>query len=176
MSICIKLSLNSVWQKSRPNAIIARRTNQTLSCTLTLSYLSFYGEEKQLEPQRFMGSAVRTIIDNPFLTPHMIQETMSQSDYNFLLDSTLDQQVDKISVVPTDLSKEELAKIWSLYFQPPYVLSFAISASAILIKGNKSGGRALPVRKIATYSTPNSPRISSVSADGFFNRFIAVVC
>ncbi len=143
---------------------------------MTLSYLSFYGEEKQLEPQRFMGSAVRTIIDNPFLTPHMIQETMSQSDYNFLLDSTLDQQVDKISVVPTDLSKEELAKIWSLYFQPPYVLSFAISASAILIKGNKSGGRALPVRKIATYSTPNSPRISSVSADGFFNRFIAVVC
>ncbi|RCJ29413.1 hypothetical protein A6770_22025 [Nostoc minutum NIES-26] len=161
---------NPAW---RNNDLRSRRPKGELikqaQAGLDLFYiLSFYGEHKKLEPQRLLGSAVRSIVDNPILTSEMILETMHKPDNNFLLDSTLEQQVEKVTVVPTVMTKEELSKIWSSYFQPPYVLSFAIQAGAVLIEGNKPSGRALPVRRIATYSTPNQLVISQVvSADGF---------
>jgi hypothetical protein len=160
---------NPAW---RNNDLRSRRPKGELikqaQAGLDLFYLlSFYGEDKKLEPQRLLGSAIGSIVDSPILTSEMIQETMQKADNNFLLDSTLEQQVEKVAVVPTVMTKEELSKIWSSYCQPPYVLSFAIQAGVILIEGNKPSARALPVRRIATYSTPNQLIISQViSADG----------
>ncbi len=160
---------NPAW---RNNDLRSRRPKGELikqaQAGLDLFYLlSFYGEDKKLEPQLLLGSAIGSIVDSPILTSEMIQETMQKADDNFLLDSTLEQQIEKVAVVPTVMTKEELSKIWSSYCQPPYVLSFAIQAGVILIEGNKPSARALPVRRIATYSTPNQLIISQViSADG----------
>ncbi|GAA6615773.1 GPW/gp25 family protein [Scytonema sp. NUACC26] len=41
-----------------------------------------------LEPQRLLGIAVRTIVDYPMLTSEMVQETLNNSGWKFLADST----------------------------------------------------------------------------------------
>ncbi len=133
---------------------------------LDLYYImTFYGNEAQLEPQRLLGSAVRAIVDYPILTAELLQETLADSAYSFLASCTLDQQVDRVTVVPTMMDTEELSKIRSAFFQSQHALSFAFQGGAVLIEGNKGSGRALPVRRIATYSTPNQPRISQVISE-----------
>src|SRR5215208_4441545 len=55
---------------------------------LDLQYLlSFYGNEVQLEPQRLLGSVVRTLHTRPVLTRQMIRGTVS--DVIFLTNSNL---------------------------------------------------------------------------------------
>ena len=86
---------NPAW---RNNDLRSRRPKGELikqaQAGLDLFYLlSFYGEDKKLEPQRLLGSAIGSIVDSPILTSEMIQETMQKADNNFLLDSTLKQQV-----------------------------------------------------------------------------------
>ncbi|RCJ17838.1 hypothetical protein A6770_33625 [Nostoc minutum NIES-26] len=130
---------------------------------LDLYYImTFYGNETQLEPQRLLGSAVRAVVDHPILTAELIEETIKDPAYNFLAGCTLDQQVDRVTIVPTMMDTEELSKIRSAFFQSQHGLSFAFQGGAVLIEGNKGSGRALPVRRIATYSTPNQPMISQV--------------
>ncbi|KST67694.1 DUF4255 domain-containing protein [Mastigocoleus testarum] len=137
---------------------------------LDLYYImTFYGNEVEFEPQCLLGSTVRTIIDNPILSPQMIQETLSQSFSN-RLNSRLDKRVEQVTVVPSNMNTEELSKIWSVFFQSPYVLSFACQASTILIAGDKPSARALPVKRVDFYTTANQPIISQIISDGENNQ------
>ncbi|GAB1543812.1 DUF4255 domain-containing protein [Scytonema sp. NUACC21] len=138
---------------------------------LDLYYImTFHGNEVELEPQRLLGSSVRTIVDHPILTPQMIQETVHNPTFSFLAGSTLDQQVERVTIVPSIMNTEELSKIWSVFFQSPYVLSFAFQGGAVLIEGNKQSGRPLPVKGIDFYTTPNQPTISQVMSEAGVNQ------
>lgn len=130
---------------------------------LDLYYLfTFYGNDIELEPQRLLGSTVRTLVDQPTLTAEMIQETIQHPNFTFLQDSTLGEQVERVTIVPSFLSTDDLSKIWSVFFQSPYVLSFACQGGAVLIEGEKTSGRALPVRSRQFYATPSQPAIDRV--------------
>ena len=97
------------------------------------------------------------------LTPEMIQETVNSSRYSsYLRNSNLAEQVERVTITPTKMNTEELSKIWSVFFQTPYILSFAWQGSAVLIEGAKSGKRLLPVRAREFYSQPNQPMISQL--------------
>lgn len=138
---------------------------------LDLHYiLTYYGNEEELEPERLMCSSMRAMIDNAVLFPETIQQTIRDPKYAYLADSNLDQQIEKVKIMPSKMNFEEFSKIWSAYFQPPRALSFAFVVSAILVEGNKSGNRALPVRGIATYSAPDQPRILQVLSDTGANQ------
>jgi Pvc16 N-terminal domain len=138
---------------------------------LDLYYLmTFYGNEVELEPQRLLGSSLRTLVDHPILTPDMIRETVNNSTFSFLASSTLEQQIERVSVVPNSMNTEELSKIWSIFFQAPYVLSFAFMGGAVLIEGNKGSTRALPVRRVEFYTTPNKAMISQILPDTRANQ------
>ncbi|MBP0021169.1 MAG: DUF4255 domain-containing protein [Cyanobacteria bacterium SBLK] len=114
---------------------------------LDLHYLlTFYGNELELEPQRLLGSTVRALVDRPIITPDMIRTTLSGSSWSFLRNSTLAEQVQLVKFIPAMMTAEELSRIWSIFFQIPYSLSFAYQATAILIQGEKAGKAALPVR------------------------------
>jgi hypothetical protein len=131
---------------------------------LDLYYLfTFYGNDIELEPQRLLGSTVRTLVDQPTLTAEMIQETIQHSSFTFLQDSTLAEQVERVTIVPSFLSTDDLSKIWSVFFQSPYVLSFACQGGAVLIEGEKPSGRALPVRSRQFYATGSQPAIEQIS-------------
>ncbi|NJL10137.1 MAG: DUF4255 domain-containing protein [Calothrix sp. SM1_7_51] len=138
---------------------------------LDLYYLmTFYGNEVELEPQRLLGSTLRTVVDNPILTPEVIRETVNNSTFSFLAGSTLEQQVERVTIVPHSMNTEDLSKIWSILFQTPYVLSFAFMSGAVLIEGNKGSGRPLPVRRAEFYTTPTQAMISQVLPDGRANQ------
>jgi hypothetical protein len=132
--------------------------------------LTFYGNELDLEPQRMLGSAVRALVDNSILAPEMIRATINSANYSYLADSTLEEQVERVTFVPSQMNTEELSKVWSSLFQMPYVLSFACQGGAVLIEGQRPSGRGLPVRGAQFYATPSQPRVEQVVPEAGANQ------
>jgi Pvc16 N-terminal domain len=108
--------------------------------------LSFYGNDTELEPHRLLGSVVRTFSDRTTLTPEMIRDTIADSSFTFLEVSDLADQIQQLMISPVDMTVEDLSKVWSVFFQAPYLLSMAYKVTAIMIDGEDLGKRALPVR------------------------------
>lgn len=134
---------------------------------LDLNYIfTFYGNEQRLEPQRLLGSTVQTLVDNPVLSQGMIRDTIAHSNLPELLDSTLEEQVQSVKFVPSEITTEELSRLWSVFFQTPYSLSFTYQATAVLIQGRKPGKAPLPVRGRRFYTSPTLPSISKVDHQG----------
>lgn len=143
-----QVSPNAAWRNAD---LRTRRPKRDLikhaQAALDLHYLlTFYGNDQTLEPQRLMGSTIRTLVDNPLLTPEMIRDSIKHSSMSGLESSTLGEQIQKVKFIPSTITTEDLSRIWSVFFQVPYALSFAYQATAILIQGGKSGQAALPVR------------------------------
>lgn len=141
---------NPVW-RNNANIKVQNRKGEMAKRSqnaLDLHYMiSFYGSEVELEPQRLLGSVVRTLNDYSTLTTEMIQDTLNDSNFSYLSDSTLMDQVEEINFLPLDLSLEDLSKIWSVFFQTPYALSLAYKATVVMIEGEEAGQKALPVRE-----------------------------
>jgi len=131
---------------------------------LDLQYLlSFYGNEAQYEPQRLLGSVVRTLHTRPVLTRRMIRDTVSDPDNAFLASSDLADEVELIKLTPSSLSLEELSKLWSVFFQVPYTLSVAYQASVVLIEPEVTPQATLPVRERNLYVVPfRQPTIEQI--------------
>ena len=166
------VSPNRAWQNSdlrarRPKGELTKQAQAGLD----LYYLmSFYGKEEEWEPQHLMGIAVQAIVDNPILNSDLVTDTINRPENSILADSTLGQQVDRVTISPCNMTVEDLSKIWSVFLQTPHVLSFAFQASAVLIEGNKQIGRALPVRDIQFYATPNQPIVDRVISSSGLNQ------
>ena len=131
--------------------------------------LSFYGNDNLLQPQQLLGSVVRTLNEKRIITPQMIRETIEDSSYSFLGDSNLADQIQQMNIVPLDLNLEDLSKTWSVFFQTPYILSIAYKVLVVMVEGEESVKRALPVRdrnlgKMIPF--PHQPLITEVVAAG----------
>lgn len=118
---------------------------------LDLHYLlTFYGSDANLEPQRVLGSAVRTLHARPIITAEMIQATLDAAEaddpQHFLLGSNLGDDVERVKFTPLPLSLEELSKLWSVLFQTPYSLSVAYVGTVVLLESEQTPQRTLPVR------------------------------
>ena len=145
---------------------------------LDLHYmLSFYGNEGEHEPQRLLGSTIRTLSDVSTLDTESIQDAISDSTFSYLADSDLAHQVEDISISPLDLSLDDLSKVWSVFFQTPYALSVAYKASVAIVEGEDLVKRALPVRELPVYSAlpyRGQPEVDEVVAQaGRFSPIVA---
>jgi hypothetical protein len=154
-----------------PDALAQRARNKRTpwrQAALELHYmLSFYGNEAELEPQRLMGSVVRTFNDRTLLPADLIQDTLNDSTFSYLDQSDLNQQVQEIQITPEDLSLEDLSKVWSVFFQTPYALSMAYKVMAVVIDGEDPAERALrvrerPIQGIAPF--PSRPQVNRILA------------
>lgn len=148
---------NSAWANAdlptrSSNGQVVRRPQLALD----LHYLlSFSGNEINLEPQRLLGSVVRTLHERPLLTRDAIAEFVGSLDPDDVLKSSdLANQVESIKFSPFAISLEELSKIWSVFFQAPYLLSVAYQASVVLITSVETARRALPVREAMLHVRP----------------------
>lgn len=163
---------NPAWRNTdlhtrRPKGDLIKHTQAGLN----LYYLmTFYGNEIELEPQRLLGSAVRTLLDQPILTTEMIDQTLRHPTFSYLAGSTLMEQVERVTLVPSPMTTEELSKIWSVFFQTPYTLSFGYQGSTVLIEGDKPARRLLPLRGCQLYTTPSQPTIDQVIIDGSIHQ------
>lgn len=130
---------------------------------LDLHYMiSFYGNEQTLEPQILLGNVVRTLYAHPYLTRDKIRQAI-QNNTGTLGTSDLDGQVELVKFSPLHLSLEEFSKIWSVFYEIPYVLSVAYQASLVLIEEDASTQATLPVLKRNIYATPfHQPVIEQV--------------
>ncbi|ACK72195.1 conserved hypothetical protein [Gloeothece citriformis PCC 7424] len=130
---------------------------------LDLNYiLTFYGNEVELEPQRLLGSVVRTLHSRPILTSEIIRDAMEDSAFRYLRESDLAEQIEQIKFMPIPLSTEDLSKIWSVFFQTPYALSIAYQASTVLIESDEIPKRALPVRQPRIQVVPYKPALTEI--------------
>lgn len=130
---------------------------------LDLNYiLTFYGNEVELEPQRLLGSVMRTLHTRPVFTSEIIRDAIEDSSFRYLRGSDLAEQIEQIKFMPLPLSTEDLSKIWSVFFQTPYALSIAYQASTVLIESDEIPKRALPVRQPIIEVVPYRPAIAEI--------------
>ncbi len=160
-----------------PNAALrnedlpTRRADGTLAqrpqAALDLHYLLIcYGDEAQYEPQRLLGSIVRTLHARPQLAGSEITAATGGAPFTtFPTRSDLASQIERVRFTHVGLTLAELSGLWSSFFQTPYVLSIAYSAGVVLIEGGETPSPALPVRERAIVVQPfRSPTILSVGS------------
>lgn len=147
---------NPAWRNTDlPTRDPDGRLVQRPQAALDLHYLlSFYGNEAQMEPQRLLGSVVRTLHAQPILTRQMIRDTIADPAYSFLAPSDLADAIELVRFTPVGMSLEELSKLWSVFFQVPYTLSVVYQASVVLIEPDVTPRQALPVRERNVYVMP----------------------
>jgi hypothetical protein len=118
---------------------------------LDLHYLlSFYGSEKDLEPQRLLGSVVRKLHAEPILSPPIVDAVKTAATANppkdpFLATTNLADQPELVRFTPLSLSLEEMSKLWSVFFQTSYALSVAYKASLVLVEQEVTPVEPTPV-------------------------------
>jgi uncharacterized protein DUF4255 len=134
---------------------------------LDLHYLlTFYGDDGQLEPQRVLGSVVRTLHAHPVMTRDTIRQTIVKPIFSFLANSNLADAVELVKFTPLPLSLEELSKLWSVYFQTHYSLSIAYQGTVVLIESKSTTRPGLPVRARNIYVAPfRQPLVETVRAN-----------
>ncbi|MGK7928026.1 MAG: DUF4255 domain-containing protein [Spirulina sp.] len=140
--------MNYVWGNSMESQRRNRKGTAAskVRTALDMHYMiSCYGNDAELEPQRLLGSVVRTLADHANITKAMIADTLADSNLGYLVESTLTNQVEQVSLKPLDLTIEDLSKVWSVFFQTPYNLSMAYEASVVMIEGETVGSKALPL-------------------------------
>lgn len=145
---------NPAWRNADlPTRDSAGNLSQTPVIPLNLYYLlTFTGDEEDLEPQRILGSVVRTLHEQPLLTRNMILDTLKDPKYHNLLitnqgASNLADEIETVKFTPESLSLEDLSKIWSVFLQVPYNLSVAYRASVVFLEGTGRSTTALPVKE-----------------------------
>lgn len=128
---------------------------QRPSVALNLFYiLTFYGDENTLEPQRMMGSVVRTLNATPVVSRQVIEATLVNPTFSFLANSDLAEALETVKISQTPLSLEELSRLWSVFFQVPYSLSLAYQAQMVLIESDLAPRSGLPVKQRNVYVFP----------------------
>lgn len=156
---------NAAWRNAD---LPTRRTDgglvQRPQIAIDLHYLlTFYGDEEKLEPQRLLGSVVRTLHARSVVTRQVIRETIANPLFSFLASSNLDDEAELVKLTPTPLSTEELSKLWSVFFQTPYALSIAYQGTVVLIESEETLKETLPVRERSLYVVPfRQPAIEQV--------------
>lgn len=113
---------------------------------LDLHYLaSFAGDETEFVPQRLLGAIVTELHTQAILTRADIEQAIGGDP--FLGASTLHLDAERIRLTPAPLTLDELSKLWSVFFQVPYLLSVAFEASVVLLEAELPVNEPLRVRR-----------------------------
>jgi hypothetical protein len=141
----------------RNEDLVTRASDGTLvrrpQAALDLDYLvSFYGSDAGLEPHRLMGSVVALLHAAPLLTPAAIRAAIASSGpLGILAGSDLDQQLEPVRFTLAPLDVENLHRVWSLFYNVPYAMSVAYTASTLLLDADMVPSRPPPAR-LAVFS------------------------
>ncbi len=113
---------------------------------LDLHYLlSFYGDDQVLEPDRMLGAVARDLHARPVLTAQTIESVVQ--GHNELTDSDLASAIETVKFTPTQLTLEDMSRLWSVMVQTPHALSVPYVGTVVLIDALEGGRAALPVLK-----------------------------
>jgi hypothetical protein len=130
---------------------------------LDLSYVvSFYGNERTLEPQRLLGGTVAALHAHPLVDEATIQAIVQEAaaatleePARYLAKTDLAAQLQRVAFAPLSLDLEQLSRLWSVLFRVPYVLSVAYKASVLLIEAPLAAKQARRVEKSKLAVSPS---------------------
>jgi len=150
----------------RPDGSVVQQPRAALD----LHYLiSFHGKDSELEPQRLLGSTVRTLNARPLITRQLIDAVVAAAGaaqdpkYPWLVTTDLGDAAEVVRFCPLTLDLEELSKLWSVFLETPHALSTTWTASVVLLQQDEVVQPSLPVITPALSVTPLSgPRIDRV--------------
>jgi hypothetical protein len=151
--------------RRREDGSLARRP----VVALDLHYLlTCYGEDESLDAQRLLGRAALALTVTPVLTRDLVVaavETLGEGDTDFLAESDLADQVDRVKVAPHSLTLEEKSKLWGI-FGVPHMLSQTYVATAAVLEADATPRQALPVQRpsVAVNATA-PPRLDALRTD-----------
>ena len=136
-----------------PSRSAEGRVIQKPQAALDLHYLiAFYGDDKELEPQRMLGAVVRDLHARPVLTREQIGNGIN--GINYLQGSNLADALELVKFTPLSLSLEESSKLWSILLQTKHALSVAYQGSVVLIESEDTPQPALPVSERGVTGIP----------------------
>lgn len=117
---------------------------------LDLFYLlTVYGKDNNdMLAHRVLGQAMSILYDHPVLGRTEVRDALAGND--------LHEQVERVRIIPYDLSLEDLFKLWSA-FHSGYRLSVAYQVSVVLIESRRPVRIPLPV---LTRQVTANPRLS----------------
>jgi hypothetical protein len=119
--------------RNAPGQVVSRPTS-----ALDLHYLmSFYGDDSKFEPQRMLGAVVRSLLAEPGLTRERILAVSKDDNGDKMSGSNLADAVEQVKLTPQSLTLDELSRIWSIFYQVPYVLSVAYTATVVTIESEE---------------------------------------
>ncbi len=116
------------------------------TCALDLHYLiSFYGDGDSYASQRMLGAVVTALLAEPGLTRERILSVSKDDNNDNMSGSDLAAAVEQVKFTQQALTLEELSRIWSIFYQVPYVLSVAYTASVVIIESEEPVLASQPV-------------------------------
>lgn len=143
---------------------------------LDLHYLfSFFGDETNLEPQRLFGRVVSHLNAVPFISKAEINAVKQAAENdNFIKHSDLDQITEAIKFSPASMNLDEISKLWSVFFQTPYVLSTAYTCSVVILEEDMALVSAKEVDgvNLMVNSIPEKPEIISIVRNDDLSKVI----
>ena len=125
------------------------RLNGRPRAAIDLHYLlTFYGDAATLAPERMLAAVVRDLHARAAIDPELIRQLIASGDYAPALDDAdLATAHERVKFTLTQMTLEELSRLWSIMVQSPYALSVAYQASVVELDALESGPSALPVLK-----------------------------
>jgi hypothetical protein len=168
---------NAAWRTTAlPSRSPTGQVYERPQIGLTLHYLvTFVGNEALQEPQRILGSVMRTLNSRPVLTrteiEAMVAAAVLEDPASPMALADLAEQPEVVRVSPLPLTLDELSSLWSSFFQTPYQLSVAYEASVVVLTADDLPTRSLPVRERQIFTTTMlRPTIGAAEAeDGLFH-------
>jgi len=110
---------------------------------IDLHYLiSFYGDEAELQPQKLLGSVVRSLHTSPVLLEEDLNAAAVRPP---LIGADLASSPQKVRLTPTKLDVDDLYKLWTMLIQVPYALSVMYQGTLVLLDGEGVPAAGKPV-------------------------------
>ncbi|HEU4778494.1 MAG TPA: DUF4255 domain-containing protein [Steroidobacteraceae bacterium] len=125
------------------------RLNGRPRAAIDLHYLlTFYGDSPTLVPERMLAAVVRDLHSRAVIDAELLRQLIASGNHAPELDDAdLATAHERVKFTPTQMSLEELSRLWSIMVQSPYALSVAYHASVVELDALESGPTALPVLK-----------------------------
>ncbi|UVO55702.1 DUF4255 domain-containing protein [Sphingomonas sp. SUN039] len=115
--------------------------------------LSFYGSADNFEPERMLGAVAVALEDRPILSKSAIASGIA-AHLAAIGESDLADAGTNIRITQDHFSLEEFTKLWSVFFQVPYVLSAGYLFSHVIVETDDSPAPALPVTQGGVWVGP----------------------
>lgn len=125
------------------------------SAAVDLDYLvTFFGDDRELAPQRLLGSVLAGLHAEPVLSRKLIQDTIDATPW--LKGSDLADQVESVKVTQAVVEPDLMVRFWTELIKTDYQLSVFYHASVVLLDTPVATPVALPVRTVGVTAAAGS--------------------